>query len=54
VGIQQWLGKKKNNLGRKPSVKFWLLTSTQNQVLRLSGGGGGGGAAGGGEGEGGE
>ena len=28
-------GEKKSKLRRKPSVKFWLLTPTLNQVLRL-------------------
>jgi hypothetical protein len=27
---------KKSNSRRKPSVKFWLLTLAQNQVLRLA------------------
>ena len=27
---------KKSNLRRKPSVKFWLLTPTWNQMLRLA------------------
>ena len=27
---------KKSNSRRKPSAKFWMLTLTQNQVLRLS------------------
>jgi len=26
----------KKNLRRKPSVKFWLLTPTQDHVLRLA------------------
>ena len=30
------MAKKKYNLMRKPSVKFWLLTLTLNQVLRLA------------------
>ena len=28
-------GKKKSNSRRKPSVEFWLLTLTRNQVLKL-------------------
>jgi hypothetical protein len=32
---QGMAGKKSKNLRRKPSVKFWLLTPTQNQVLSL-------------------
>jgi hypothetical protein len=27
---------KKSNWRRKPSVKFWLLSPTQNQMLRLA------------------
>jgi len=34
VGVEQRPGKK-SNLRRKPSVKFWLLTLTWYQVLRL-------------------
>jgi len=35
VGLEQWPGKKQN-LSRVPSVKFWLLTPTRNQMLRLA------------------
>jgi hypothetical protein len=30
------MARKKKNFRRKPSVKFWMLTPTWNQVLRLA------------------
>jgi hypothetical protein len=35
VGIQKCLPRKSDSR-RKPSVKFWLLTLNENQVLRLA------------------